>query len=135
MIDKPPDKGAGMFVWLKRLFRRLFHLKEPLPAGIPIGELQWKSMRWHRRLMSHFRRAPTSHADGFLDMPKFQLCEDCGAWAKRRNKDKTGAYYRCRCALLFHVTHPAIKRQQLLQSRGRKKWPKKEKPLAASAAG
>lgn len=115
MLASPQSTGrrGKMIAWLKRLFRRLFHLKEPSPVPIAkIEEMQWKSPRLFRRIRNFFRRAPTSY--GFLNMPKFQPCEDCGRWAKRRNKTPDGATYRCRCALIFHVVHPLVRRQQLL---------------------
>jgi len=106
-----------MIAWLKRLFRRLFHLKEPLPAG----ELQWKKLSWHRRLMSHFRRPAVSY--GSFNMPKFQNCPDCNYRVKRHHKTASGAVYRCRCGLQNFVTHPLIAR--------RERW---QKIQAASAA-
>ena len=116
---------------IKKLLR-LFKKKEPAPApGVPLEELQWKSPRMFRRIRNFFRRAPTSHAKGFPNMPKFQNCPDCNRPAKRDHKDARGAMYRCRCGLQNFVTHPLIIKQERLETaRRRKSWPKKA--LAAS---
>lgn len=51
-------------------------------------------------------------AEKYPNMPKFQMCPDCGANVKRHHKTETGAVYICRCSLKNDVTHPAFKEEK-----------------------
>ena len=78
----------------RKLFSKLFkRSREQKPAPQPTA---LEKEQFPFRLIGTDR--------GGLNMPKFQPCPKCRAWAKRRFKTELGASYSCRCKTTFAVS-------------------------------